>query len=179
MFDLGPGTAELARLVTGVRDDQLGLPTPCTEWTVGDLLAHIHQFTSVFTTNAAKSPPDPPRALVADWRSAIPRALDELAVAWRDESAWKGTVSAGGIEMSAADNAIVAAEELSLHGWDLARATGQDLTIGDAGLDRVDAFFDIFGAAAWGAPVEAPADASRQDRTIARAGRDPRWMAPR
>ncbi len=179
IFALGQATTTLSRLVSAVRDDQLELPTPCSEWTVADLLAHIHQFASVFTTNAAKQPPNPPETLVADWRTAIPRALDELAAAWQDESAWQGTVSAGGVEMDAADNAVVAAEELSLHAWDLARATGQELDLDDASLDRVDTFFDRFGSSAWGEQAEAPTDATRAERAVARAGRDPRWIAPR
>lgn len=177
MFDLEPGTTEMTRLVSAVQDDQLGLPTPCTEWTVHDLLVHIHQFTSVFTTNAAKLPPNPPTALADGWRVEIPRALHDLAGAWRDEPAWQGTVAAGGVEMDAADNAVVAMEELTVHGWDLARATGQDVTIDDALLDAVDSFFELFGGAPFGPAVEVPAGVTRLERAIARTGRDPDWSA--
>ena len=44
------------RLLAGVRDDQLAQPTPCPDWTVADLLAHVHQFATVFTLNARKEP---------------------------------------------------------------------------------------------------------------------------
>ncbi len=54
-----------------------------------------------------------------------PKRLDDLAAAWQEESAWQGQVSAGGIDMSAEDNALVATEELVMHGWDIARATGR------------------------------------------------------
>lgn len=175
MFDLRPGTTTMKRLVSAVQDDQLELRTPCTEWTVADLLTHIHQFSSVFTTNASKASPNPPQSLVDDWRTVIPAALDQLASAWADESAWQGEVSAGGVEMNAADNAVVAMEELTVHGWDLARATGQDATPQDAQLDRVDAFFDLFGPAPFGPPAEAPAGASRWESMLARIGRDPGW----
>ena len=184
MFDLAPASAEMSRLVSGVRDDQLEWPTPCPDWTVAELLAHIHQFSTVFTDNAHKEPTRPPSSLVDDWRQAIPRQLDQLDVAWRDHSAWQGRVSAGGVEMDAADNAVVAIEELTTHGWDLARATGQQFATDDERLDQVDRFFVLFapridaGEGPFGTTVEPPADASRLDRTIARTGRDPRWQSP-
>jgi len=71
MFELGPAAQEMSRLVSGVRDDQLDYPTPCPDWTVADLLAHVHQFATVFTHNARKSQARPPEDLVDDWRVAI------------------------------------------------------------------------------------------------------------
>ena len=106
--------------MSGVRDDQLDHPTPCPDWTVADLLAHVHQFATVYTHNARKRQARPPEDLVDDWRVAIPDQLDELARAWRVDSAWQGRVSAGGVEMDAQDNAVVGIEELTMHGWDLA-----------------------------------------------------------
>src|SRR4051812_9660472 len=98
MFDLGSAATEMARLVSGVHDDELDHPTPCSEWTVAELLAHVHQLTSVFTDNARKTRARPPEGLVEDWRESIPRRLEDLADAWRHESAWQGRVSAGGVE---------------------------------------------------------------------------------
>lgn len=180
MFDLGTATTTMTRLVTGVDDSQLHRPTPCAEWTVGGLLAHIHQFASVFTTNARKEPMNPPTTLVGAWRTEIPAQLSELAVAWRDPAAWEGSTEAGGVQMSAADNAVVAAEELTVHGWDLARATGQEFDVDDAMLNEVDRFLVIFGDrdGPFGPRVEAPLDAGRLDQIIAATGRYPRWSAP-
>lgn len=183
MFDLGPASADMSRLVSGVQDDHLEQSTPCADWTVAELLSHVHQFTSVFTSNARKQQPSPPDGLVDDWRVAIPEQLDELARAWREQSAWQGRVAAGGIEMEAADNAVVGIEELTVHGWDLARATGQQLDVDDASLDQVDRFFDLFagpeasGDGPFAPRVAAPAEATRFDRIIARTGRDPSWTA--
>ena len=181
MFDLGPATAQMARLVGGVQDDQVGRPTPCNDWTVGELLAHIHQFTSVFTDNARKNPIRPPDGLADDWRAVIPAALDDLAAAWRDPNAWEGLVSAGGVEMTAQDNAIVAIEELTVHAWDLARATDQTFDVTDATLDRIEQFFVLFspdaasGEGPFGPVASTPDGAGRLDRVLARTGRDPRW----
>lgn len=175
MFDIGSAAAEMRRLVSNVRDDQLDAPTPCPDWNVADLLAHIHQFASIFAHNARKDDARLPENLVPDWREAIPYQLDDLARAWRQESAWHGRVSAGGVEMDAADNAVVAIEELTVHGWDVARATGQDLRFDDAHLDQVDRFFELFGQGPFGPAKRAPADATRLEQTIARTGRVPSW----
>ncbi|SIR93240.1 TIGR03086 family metal-binding protein [Williamsia sterculiae] len=178
MFDLGSATASMSRLVTGVRDDQLGAPTPCNDWTVTQLLAHIHQFTAVFTTNARKQTARPPTTLVDDWRTSMPHDLGELAEAWRQPSAWEGRTSAGGVDMDAATNALVAVEELTVHGWDLARATGQIFSPADDELSRVDEFVTMFGGAEngpYGPAVPVPPDADRVQTVIARTGRDPGW----
>jgi uncharacterized protein (TIGR03086 family) len=185
MFDLGPAANEMSRLVSAVRDDQLDYPTPCSEWTVAGLLAHVHQFATVFTGNARKEHSRPPDDLVDDWREAIPDQLDQLARAWREESAWQGRVSAGGVEMDAPDNAVVGIEELTVHGWDLARATGQYLRVDDVRLDLVDRFFALFaeqiagGEGPFRPATVAPEGATRLERTVARTGRDPSWTAAR
>jgi uncharacterized protein (TIGR03083 family) len=41
MTDLGPAADTLCALIAAVADSDLGRPTPCTEYTVGDLLHHI------------------------------------------------------------------------------------------------------------------------------------------
>lgn len=180
MFDLKPATTELTRLVRGVDAQHLDDPTPCDEWAVRNLLAHIHQFVDVFATNARKGPLNPPDELVDDWQTAIPTVLDDLARAWSEPSAWEGRTSAGGIEMDAADNALVAVEELAVHAWDLARATGQDITVTDDMLDHVEQFFVRFSPGTgddgpFGPRGPLPDDADRLDRVVATAGRDPRW----
>jgi uncharacterized protein (TIGR03086 family) len=177
MFDLGPAATEMGRLVRGVRDDQLDHPTPCSEWTVAELLTHVHQFATVFTDNARKTQTRPPDGLVDDWREAIPGQLEDLADAWSQESAWHGRVSAGGVEMDAADNAVVAIEELTVHGWDLARATGQDLRTDDARLDQLDRFFELFGEGPFGPAAPVPEGATRLEQTLALTGRDASWRA--
>lgn len=180
MFDLEPATTEMTRLMRSVDAAALDGPTPCDEWAVRNLLAHIHQFVDVFATNARKGPVDPPNDLVDDWQVAIPAALDDLASAWAEPSAWEGRVSAGGIEMDAADNALVAVEELTVHAWDLARATGQDIAASDAMLDHVDEFFARFSPpdsddGPFGPRGPVPTDATHLDRVVALTGRDPRW----
>jgi len=177
MFDLGPAAREMNRLVEGVRDDQLEAPTPCTDWTLRELLAHVDVFTTVFTCNARKA--DIPRldGLPDSWRTTIPEGLEELATAWREESAWQGRVSAGGVDMTGEQNALVAVEELVVHGWDVARASGQAFHVEDDLLGRVEEFQELFvarlpaGQGPYGPAVPVAEDASRLTRILGTAGR--------
>src|SRR4051812_36533937 len=109
-IDLGPAASQMAALVRGVPDEMLDAPTPCPDYTVGDLLDHVGGLAQAFTWAATKEALDRPDAtpsgdaarLGADWRRRIPAAVEGLAAAWRDPAAWTGTTKAGGIEMPGA-----------------------------------------------------------------------------
>src|SRR4051812_50169341 len=75
--DLGPQAAHVARLVAGVRDEQLGDPTPCDGTTVAGMLDHLVGLTTAFTMAARKETvTGTPRAsadeLIPDWRGGGP-----------------------------------------------------------------------------------------------------------
>ena len=55
----------MAGLVEAVPDDALGRPTPCEQYTVGDLLDHVNGFALAFTAAAVKEPLDGAPAGVA------------------------------------------------------------------------------------------------------------------
>lgn len=68
--------------------------------------------------------------------------------------------------------------DLLVHGWDIARATGQDETLPDAEVARVYADVVELGDSlraegVCGPAVEVPADAPAQDRLLAFLGRTP------
>ena len=134
MLDLDPAAREVARLLDGVPDDRLADPTPCAGTPVAQLLDHLMGLSLAFTWAARKTAAEggsrPPvvqrrRTSTRTWRTELPRRLDELAAAWRDPAAWEGMTEAGGVTMPAEVMGVVALDELVLHGWDLARATGQ------------------------------------------------------
>jgi uncharacterized protein (TIGR03086 family) len=190
-FDLGPAARNLGRLVRAVPDDDLARPTPCPDYSVGDLLDHVGGLAFAFTaaarkTNAADDGPPPPgdaSRLDADWRTRIPDALDDLAAAWRDPDAWGGMTAAGGVEMPGEVAALVALDELVIHGWDLARATSTPFSVDDASLAAVHDFVAQFSTSApadagnglFGPAVPVPDDAPLLDRVVGMAGRDPAW----
>jgi uncharacterized protein (TIGR03086 family) len=191
MIDLRPATQRTLELVTTVADDQLGLPTPCAEASVGDLIDHVGVFAVRFAAAARKdsdgrsSPPPPPdRAnLEAGWRERIARDLLALAEAWRDPEAWEGTTVAGGRELPADVVGLVALDELLVHGWDIAVATGRTTSPPAAEIEAATAFVTSFEAprdgTLFGPVVPVAPDAPPLDRLLGLTGRDPAWRPPR
>ncbi|WP_460073271.1 TIGR03086 family metal-binding protein [Streptomyces sp. YKOK-I1] len=92
---------------------------------------------------------------------------------------------AGGIDLPGAVAGAVAADELVIHGWDLARATGQEYTPDPAALQASYAFLCAAaddpsrGGGIFGPVVPVPEDAPLLDRAVALSGRDPHWAPPR
>jgi uncharacterized protein (TIGR03086 family) len=183
----------MARLLAGVRDSQLTAPTPCEGTTLAALIGHVDGLVLAFTRAAEKNwpeggsqPPSDAPDLPPDWRARIPERLDALAAAWRSPGAWSGMTEAGGITMPGADAGNVAMNELVVHGWDIACASGQPYEAGAEEIESCLAFVSptveqsggkgvpgLFGPA-----VPMPDGASGLDRLISMTGRDPSWTPP-
>jgi uncharacterized protein (TIGR03086 family) len=130
-LDLAPQAAEVARVIAGVRDDQLTDPTPCAGTPVAAILDHFDGLTVAFRKAAEKAelaggPSADAAHLPADWRTRLPAQLDALVAAWGEPAAWEGMTDIAGMRMPAGAAGVVAANEVLVHGWDLAVATGQD-----------------------------------------------------
>jgi uncharacterized protein (TIGR03086 family) len=190
VLDLEPATRTLADLVVAVRDDQLEAPTPCTETKLGALLDHVDGLSLAFTLAAAKTPPEggsrAPSAdasrLAPDWRARIPDHLAALAEAWRDPAAWTGMTEAGGVQLPGEVAGLVALNELIVHGWDVAQASGQPYSCDEALVEGALGFVRPTVAGSpngtpglFGPPVPVPDDAPLLDRLLGLTGRDPAW----
>jgi uncharacterized protein (TIGR03086 family) len=183
--DLHPAVRRMSRLVEAVPDDALGRPTPCEAYTVGDLVEHIGGFAVAFRAAAIKEPIDRAGAgdasrLDPDWRTQIPAGLEALADAWDDPEAWGGMTAAGGVDLPGDIAGLIALDELLVHGWDLAVATGQDPSYDGPGLDTVHDLLGGFDAVdgIFGPRVDVPEDAPLLDRTLGLTGRNPAWSPP-
>ncbi|MFB4304618.1 TIGR03086 family metal-binding protein [Actinomadura sp. GTD37] len=189
--DLLPAAQRMAALLANVPDHRLDAPTPCADTSLGALIDHVSGLSLAFTWAAAKDLPEggtqPPSAdassLPPDWRTRLPEQLDALAAAWRSPDAWSGMTAAGGVDLPGEEAGKVAMNELVVHGWDVARATGQSYAAGEDEIESCLAFVaptveqsggkgvpGLFGPA-----VPAPDDAPALDRLIAMTGRDPSW----
>jgi uncharacterized protein (TIGR03086 family) len=194
MIDLEPATRRTAEVVANIGDEQLASPTPCPNYTLGDLLDHLNGLSQAFTNAASKQlpegGPEPPlgdaTGLEHDWRERIPQRLAALAAAWRDPAAWDGMTQAGGFEMPGQIAGLVALNEVIVHGWDIARASGQSY---DAEPEHVQACIETMAPkpgeerpvgddVAFGRPVNVAEGASPLDRLVAVLGRDPSWVSP-
>lgn len=191
MIDLQPATDQLTRLLAGIGDDQLATRTPCTESTLGDLVDHVGGLSLAFTAAAnkdagsatAQGPSADASRLGGDWRTRIPDQLAALAEAWCKPDAWEGMTRAGGLDLPSQVAGIVALDEVVVHGWDIARATGQSYDPDPQTLEACLQFVLPMSApeqqagreGLFGPVVDVPADASLLDRLIGLTGRDPSW----
>lgn len=188
MTDFKSTTDRVAALLDGVSDERLSGATPCEEYTVAQLVNHLLGLCHVFTSAAegergphTDTPPGVPEAtLEPGWRPLLEDRLRGLADAWSRPSAWEGDATAGGVTFPAEIMGLVALNEVAIHGWDLAKATGQDYEFDAETLETLLAFVgqdadDQAAREGIYAPVVEVADASPQEQLIAITGRDPYW----
>lgn len=187
LIDFEPATTTLRTLVRSVTDDLLAAPTPCPDYSVGDLLDHIGGLSMAFAGAARKQPvPGSEQGGSGDasrlepgWRDRIDSDLADLAAAWRDPAAYDGVTEAGGITMPAPIAASVALNEVVVHGWDLATAVGRPFEATDADVAACMAFAEPFSAPgseemrgdAFGPVVPVPEDATPLVRLLGMMGR--------
>ena len=190
-YDLRPVTTAVAALLPQVHDSDLDGPTPCEGTTVRRMLFHLIGLSTAFRDAARKdlgpttsTPPDDMETnLPGDWRTVLPDLLVELAEAWDNPDAWDGMTQAGGVDVPGVVGGQIALNEVTVHGWDLARATGQPYALDDTTLQ---AAYDLMWPpdeqqreGIFGPVVEVPADAPLLDRVMGLSGRDPGWARPR
>jgi uncharacterized protein (TIGR03086 family) len=125
-------------IVAAVRPDQLGLPTPCTEYDVRALLSHIvgglNRIALVGEGAGALAVPARADGVPDDgWLAAYRSARARAAAAWADDATLDALVEVpwGKVPGRIALSGYV--QEILTHGWDLARATGQPTEL-DPGL---------------------------------------------
>lgn len=177
--------AERAEQFTRILDAAVGrwdAPSPCEGWTVRDVVAHVIETERDFLArhelldSPAPSLDDPATAFRA-------HAADVVDVLDRDGTADRAYDGYFGPTTFGATMAEFYGWDLVIHGWDVARATGQDWSIGDAEAQALGADADGWGDALYGegicaAPVPVPEDALLQDQLLGRLGRDPQWAPP-
>jgi uncharacterized protein (TIGR03086 family) len=189
MIDFTGACRRTANALTNVTDDQLGAATPCGDMRLADLVQHIGALALAFTAAGRKdfgpltdTPPSMTDDLEEDWRTSFPARLAELAEAWDDPAAWQGMSRAGGVDFPADVGGLIALTEVVIHGWDLARASGQSYELDSATAEAVLPYVAQTAAEGpiegmFGPAVPVADDAPLVDRIVALSGRDPQWRA--
>ncbi|HET9442268.1 MAG TPA: TIGR03086 family metal-binding protein [Acidimicrobiales bacterium] len=182
------------RLVAAVRPEQWSHPSPCARWTARDVVDHMVVMHHYMLRVAGRSPgpapavADDPLAAFRAARSEVESLLDDAAIAASECDTPTGRMT---VEQHV-DR--VASEDLPLHGWDRARATGQDDPLDPAEGERLWASTsavpaDVMeqyrtpgafgpGVEVFGPEVVVGADAPLQHRLLGLIGRDPDWRPP-
>ncbi|MEU6270509.1 TIGR03086 family metal-binding protein [Saccharopolyspora shandongensis] len=178
----------LREVVRNIKPDQLDAPTPCAEYDVRKLVNHLLFWGPSLEAAARKETVPPPAGAEqdldltgGDWAADLTALLDRTAGSWSEPSAWEGTTHMGGpTEMPASLVGGMIVVELVVHGWDLAKATGQHVAPDDDVLDYVHG--EVAKTADQGremgvydAEVTIPDTASTLDRILGRTGRNPAW----
>lgn len=169
--------------LAGVRADQLSASTPCTEWTVQNLIIHnikgadfVH---GVIQGNNTTNPMEvgdhlPSQGARDAFAAGTTRVLDLL----KSTSDWNQIIETPFGPMRIADFMMFPTMDIVIHKWDPAKGTGQDTSL-DSGLLETCLGCVQMGAedgrqaAIFGPEVSVPLSASIQDKLLALSGRQP------
>jgi uncharacterized protein (TIGR03086 family) len=118
------------QVIAGVRPEQLGQSTPCTEWDVRTLMNHIilghYYFAGALQGEEMDPHATPPDFAAGDPVGAFEQGSRRMLEAWREPGAFDRTVQTMIGPMPAAVLVRMHTMDNLVHAWDLARATGQD-----------------------------------------------------
>jgi len=175
---------ETGRIVDGTKPSQLDDPTPCTEWTVRDLLNHITGGSTMFAVCIEEGAvPDELLGqlmggdnLGDDYKAAFRAAANRALDAGSKPGALEKMVKLPFGEMPAGVALNFAIFDVTTHAADLARATGQtmeDTELLDTALEvgRQMVAPEMREHGPFDAEQPAPPNAGAADRLLAFAGR--------
>jgi uncharacterized protein (TIGR03086 family) len=168
-------TDSFTDLLAGVRPDQLATQTPCPEWSVQELIGHVVTGNLMFTRLFTGAEP-PAVDAVGDPAAAISISAKALREAASAEGALERTFVTPMGERTGGRLMAIRVLELSVHGWDLAKATEQGFELPEV---IVETGFAVLKATLpedrnglpYGAEQQAGPEASPAQRLAAFAGR--------
>jgi uncharacterized protein (TIGR03086 family) len=197
----GRAHAIAAGVLAGVRPEQLTGPTPCDEFDVRMLCAHLVAVAQrVRNVGRGESPFSVDEVVMADgdhYVEAWAEVGDEVQEAWADDTTLERIVELPWATLPGAATLIMWTNELAVHTWDLATATGQHvdwdesvlapafeaMQVGLPAEGRIEAFEAARAnmpadrqdfSYPFKAAVDVDDDAPLIDKLVAWNGRDPR-----
>lgn len=195
-MNLGPGditeryaarAARFEAVIAAAPADRWSSPSPCDDWRALDVVQHALDMHAAMLRPLERSLTDAqpvdehPLAAFRSARHDLEEVLADDEVAQSEVPTPMGTMTlANHIDQ-------VASEDLVIHGWDLARATGQEHELDPREVERmwpaaqqIDERLRTPGAfgpgvVVYGPMVDVPDDAPVADRLLGLLGRDPCW----
>jgi len=127
---LAAAVAVAGGVIAATTPDQFDLPTPCTDFDVRTLLGHLvavlGRVAVVGRHEPALSVPSIVTGIADDgWSSAWQDAAHGVQAVWQDAALLDDTFVLPWATKSGVDLLLGYASEVSVHTWDLAKATGQ------------------------------------------------------
>lgn len=186
---LQPVLDDLAVVVATIEPGQLSGPTPNTERDVATLRSHtigwLDAFASGFADPNGKAPLEHSEDFPVDDAGAQVRAAAKRLDAAIADGAGERPLFIGTSSMPGEMSLSMILWEYVVHGWDLARATGQDWSPDTAAVEAALEFApgmltpDFQGEGkAFAPPVPVSSAANPLDRLLGLSGRDPSWTPP-
>jgi uncharacterized protein (TIGR03086 family) len=134
---------QMQRQVDVIDASDLDRPTPCDDYDVRTLLAHvlavIRKLEVAGRGGNASDVMDPADDITEGWTDAILRARADLERAWSAEGSLERSCTLPWATMAGREVLDAYAHEFTVHAWDLARATGSvddlDPLLAEAALD--------------------------------------------
>jgi uncharacterized protein (TIGR03086 family) len=184
--EMAAASAEAARVVGNVPQNALNARTPCDDWDLRTLLNHTILWTSYSAERRAHGESVAEDLMNKDFtadpgfREDYARQIGKAVTAWSAPEAWTGTRNVMGDATPAADVGAMLLMETALHGWDVARATGQEFRTDEqtakALEDIVQAQAELFRKYQGFADAVEPAEnATAFEHALTLSGRDPNW----
>jgi uncharacterized protein (TIGR03086 family) len=185
--EMAAAAAEASRVMQNTTPGEaLDGPTPCGDWDLHTLLNHTILWTSYSAERRAHGESVAEDLMSKDFtaepgfREDYAQQISKAVSAWSDPKAWEGEIGVMGSATPAADVGAMLIMEMALHGWDVAKATGQDYhadeALAAALYDTVQAQAELFRKyQGFASPVETGPGATTFDRALALSGRDPDW----
>jgi uncharacterized protein (TIGR03086 family) len=172
---------QLKRVAAGVDVKQLDAPTPCENWTVRDLMNHLAGGAAMLGTGLRDGsiPDEEASAMMGDMLGgdpvgAINRQADFFVGVLNGPNKIDETVTLPFGVMPGTVALDIAIVDVTVHTWDLARATGQDTDFDVAGPASVAEKVitpDWRAPGIFGPEQQVPSGACQADQLAAYAGR--------
>lgn len=156
-------------------------PSPCTGWTVRDVLDHLIDTERDFLNQHnidVGSRPDTVQDPVVAWKSHASRVQNVLDTAELAQTSFEGFFGPTTVGKTLA---TFYGFDLLVHRWDIARGAGRDTNFDESELDLIEKSLDGFGEHLYMEGIcrpalPAPDGADRETRLLARMGRDAGWQ---
>lgn len=177
--DLYRRSSDYAASVLGnVRADQLGDPTPCEDWNVQALVGHMVGSNQFFAASARGEAPPQGDPVIDDAVAAYRESAAAVLEAYGAPGVYDQMMATPTGEMPGAVLYSIAASEQLLHGWDLAKATGQDTALDPELAVAFDQMIrpnidNAVEGGFYGPSVQVDDGASAGDKLVALVGRRP------
>ena len=178
---------DLIETFEDIKDEDLDLPTSCSEWTIRDILKHVTDasYRQAATAGGEDYDPEKDPRLGNDPRREYPRAAEAAWKTHQGEETLNKTITFAGAESPSWVALSFQFTDVLIHIWDIRRALSQPVALRP---ELVSEAIKVAKLIPEGDKFRGPGKPfghvistdsnSPQDKLLALTGRSPAWSAP-